>query len=140
METTHVCPGAGCGMPQHAVHGLIGLRRRLKAAASTEQIDDVLSQLNVVMHMLLESEVCLDFTTSTKREDTVLPKLMQLVLASQNLGDEVLSGEIRGDLQCIMSSCVNCAVLGSYDAPQPWNAMPTSEKLELMRSGMMRVL
>jgi len=125
---------------QHVVHRLIGLRQRLQAAARTEQTEDVLCQLNVVMHMLLAREVCLDFTASAKREDTVLPKLMHLVLASQSLGDEALRGEIGDGLQCIMSSCVNCALLGSSDGPQPCSAMSTDEKLELMRSSLVRVL
>jgi hypothetical protein len=125
---------------QHVVHRLIRLRQRLKAAASTEQIEDALSQLNVVMHMLLAREVCLDFAGGARREDAVLPKLMQLVLVAQNLGDEALSGDLRGDLQWVLSSCVNCALLGACDAPQPCSAMPTDEKLERMRSSLLRVL
>ena len=139
MQSLLTWAGAGCGMQQHAVLRLIGLRRRLKAAASTEQVEDVLCQVNVVMQMLLTNEVCIDFMTS-QREHTVVPKLVQLIVASQGLGDAVLREDIRNDLQCVMSSCVNCTLLGACDAPQPCHAMPASEKLRHMRSSLTRVL
>ena len=140
MKSLLVWQAARRGMQQHAVLRLIGLRQRLKAAASTEQVEDVLCQVNVIMQMLLTSEVCLDFIPVPQRETTVVPKLMQLIVASQGLGDTVLSEDIRNDLQCVMSSCVNCTVLGSCDGPQPCNVMPTSEKLRHMRSSLTRVL
>ena len=121
-------------MQQHAVLRLIALRRRLKAAASTEQVEDVLCQVNVVMQMLLTNEVCMDFVTS-QREHTVVPKLMQLIVAAQGLAEDV-SEDLRG----VMSSCVNCTLLGACDAPQPCHAMPASEKLRHMRSSLTRVL
>jgi len=134
MQSLLAWAGAGCGMQQHAVVRLIGLRQRLKAAASTEQVEDVLCQVNVVMQMLLTNEVCIDFTTS-QREHTVVPKLMQLIVAAQGLGEDV-SDDLRG----VMSSCVNCTLLGSCGDPQPCSAMPASEKLQHMRSSLARVL
>jgi hypothetical protein len=135
-----MCPVAGGGMPQHAVLRLIAVRQRLKAAGSTEQVDDVLCQVNVVMQMLLTNEVCVDFMTAPPREHTVVPKLAQLIVASQGLADAALREDLRSDLQCVMSSCVNCTLLGSCDAPQPCHAMPASEKLRHMRSSLTRVL
>jgi hypothetical protein len=83
---------------QYVVYRLLGLCQWLQVVVLTEQTEDVPSQLNVVMHMLLSREVSLDFTESVKCEDTVQTNLMDLVLVSQNLGDETMHGEIGDGL------------------------------------------
>ena len=123
------------GMDEHVMFRLIRLRQKLRRMPTTEHIDEVLGQLNVVMMMLLNNQVCIDFMLTGEREDTVVPKLVDLIASCETLGDDICA-----DLQCIMSSCVNSTLLGSCEAPLPSDAMPMSEKMQHMRSSLELIL
>ena len=122
-------------MPEHVIFGLLRLRKKLKQMPSEECIDEVLCQLNVIMHMMLKHEVCVDFLTATHPGSTVLPKLVQLLKTSEPLGED-----IRTDVQYIMSACVSSALLGSLEAPLPCSCMSSSEKIQHMRSSITQIL
>jgi hypothetical protein len=122
-------------MQEHVIFGLLRLRKKLKQMPSDERIDEVLCQLNVIMHMLLKHEVCIDFLTAAHPGGAVMPKLVQLLKTS-----EPLSEDIRTDLQYIMSACVSITVLGSLEAPLPCSGMSSSEKMQHMRSSITQIL
>lgn len=122
-------------MQEHVIYGLIRLRKKLRQMPSDERIDEVLCQLNVIMHMMLKHEVCIDFLTATHPGGTVVPKLVQLLRTSEPLGDD-----IHADLQFIMSACVSSTVLGSSEARLPCSGMSTAEKMQHMRSSMTLML
>ena len=118
-------------MQEHVIFGLLRLRKKLKQMPSEECIDEVLCQLNVIMHMMLKHEVCVDFLTATHPASTVLPKLVQLLKTSEPLGED-----IRTDVQYIISACVSSPLLGSLEAPLPCSDMSTGEKMQHMRSSL----
>ena len=122
-------------MPEHVIFGLIRLRKKLKQMPSDERIDEVLCQLNVIMHMLLKQEVCIDFLTAAHPGSTVMPKLVQLLKTSEPLGED-----IHADLQYIMSACVSSTVLGSSEARLPCSGMSVPEKMQHMRSSLTLML
>ena len=122
-------------MQEHVIFGLIRLRQKLKQMPSDERIDEVLCQLNVIMHMMLKHEVCIDLLTAAHPGGTVIPKLVQLLKTGEPLGDE-----IRTDLQYIMSACVSSTVLGSSEARLPCSGMSAAEKMQHMRSSMTLML
>ena len=122
-------------MQEHVIYGLIRLRKKLRQIPSDERIDEVLCQLNVIMHMMLKHEVCIDFLTAAHPGGTVIPKLVQLLKTGEPLGDE-----IRTDLQYIMSACVSSTVLGSSEARLPCSGMSAAEKMQHMRSSMTLML
>lgn len=128
------------GMDEHVMFRLIRLRQKLRRMPTTEHIDEVLGQLNVVMMMLLNNQVCIDFMLSGEREDTVVPKLVDLIASCETHSDGGLGDDICADLQCIMSSCVNSTLLGSSEGPLPSDAMPMSEKMQHMRSSLELIL
>jgi len=122
-------------MQEHVIFGLLRLRKKLKQMPSEECIDEVLCQLNVIMHMMLKHEVCVDFLTATHPGSTVLPKLVQLLKTSEPLGEDT-----HADLQYIVSACVSSTVLGSSEARLPCSDMSTGEKMQHMRSSITLVL
>ena len=122
-------------MPEHVIFGLIRLRKKMKQMPSDERIDEVLCQLNVIMHMLLKQEVCIDFLTAAHPGSAVMPKLVQLLKTSEPLGED-----IHADLQYIMSACVSSTVLGSSEARLPCSGMSVPEKMQHMRSSLTLML
>ena len=122
-------------MQEHVIYGLIRLRKKLRQMPSDERIDEVLCQLNVIMHMMLKHEVCIDFLTAAHPGSTVMPKLVQLLKTSEPLGED-----IHTDLQYIMSACVSSTVLGSSEARLPCSGMSASDKMQHMRSSLTLML
>ena len=118
---------------------LIRLRAKLKAVPATEQTEEVLCQLNVVMMMLLNNHVCIDFMRTEERGGTVVSKLADVIAACEAHGPG-LGADVLPDLQCIMSACVNSTVLGSADAPLPSDAMAMGAKMQHMRSSLELIL
>ena len=129
-----------CVMEEHVMFRLIRLRAKLKAVPTTEHTEEVLSQLNVVMMMLLNNQVCIDFMRTEERGGTVVSKLVELIAACEAQTDSGLGDDVGADLQSIMSSCVNSTVLGSSDAPLPGDAMLMGEKMQHMRSSLELIL
>ena len=127
-------------MDEHVMFRLIGLRRKLKTKASSEHIDEVLCQLNVIMMMLLNNQVCMDFMPAAGRGSTVVSKLVELITACETLSDKGLGADTCADLQSILSACMNSTLLGSSEAPLPCDAMPTSAKMQHMRSSLELIL
>jgi hypothetical protein len=123
-------------MQKHAIARLIALRVRLKQGPSASEVDDVVSQINTIMHMLLKQQVFVDFVCSANHEHTVLHKLTALIRSAQNLKDQAVRADTCEELQCVMSACMNSTLLDSSYAPLPCNGMSAGDRLEHVRSGL----
>jgi hypothetical protein len=122
-------------MEEHVLFRIIRLRAKLKGMPPTEHTEEVLCQLNVIMHRLLNNQVCIDFTPGGDHAGMVVPKLAELIRTSEAQGDGTCA-----DLQAIMSSCISSTLMRAAEAPLPCHAMPTAAKMQHMRSSLELIL
>lgn len=124
-----------CNMQEHVLFRIIRLRTKLKRVPPTEHTEEVLCQLNVIMHRLLNNQVCVDFMPGGDHANMVVPKLVELIRTSEAHGDDTCA-----DLQAIMSSCINSTLMRAAEAPLPCHAMPMAAKMQHMRSSLELIL
>jgi hypothetical protein len=122
-------------MEEHVLFRIIRLRATLKQQPPTEHTDEVLGQLNVVMHRLLNHHVCIDFMPGSDHAKMVVPKLAELIRTSEAQGDGPCA-----DLQAILSSCLNSTLMRASEAPLPCHAMPLAAKMQHMRTSLELIL
>ena len=125
-------------MQQHAIARLIKLRERLKTEPTATELDEVVCQVNSIMHMLLKQQVFVDFACTS--EHTVMHKLISLIRTAQNLVDGVVRAYTCEELQSVMSACINSALLGSSYAPLLCNGMSVGDKMEHIRASLILIL
>ena len=128
-----------CRMDEHVLFRIIRLRAKLKRVPPTEHTEEVLCQLNVIMHRLLNNQVCIDFMPGGDHANMVVPKLAELIRACEAQGDGA-SAETCADLQAILSSCLNSTLMRAAEAPLPCHAMPMAAKMQHMRSSLELIL
>lgn len=122
-------------MEEHVLFRIIRLRTKLKRLPTSEHTDEVLFQLNGIMHRLLNNQVCIDFMPGRDSGNMVVPKLAELIRTCEAQGDDTCA-----DLQGIMSLCINSTLMRASEAPLPCHTMTMSAKMQHMRSSLELIL
>ena len=123
-------------MHANVVSRVMLLRETLKQSRDAEAGQDLLQQTNVLMQMLLQHEVSIDFA-NTGRKNTVLDKVGELVQMSTGIRDEELKGKVSVHLQSIMSACVSSCMSSASVKPNSSDGLSTQDKLQRVRSSLL---
>jgi len=123
-------------MHGNVVSRVMLLRDTLKLSSGVEGSQDLLQQANVLMRMLLQHEVSIDFT-DTARQNTVLAKVAELVQMCAAIHDDELKANVSVHLQSITSACVSSCMTSASAKPNSSDAMSTQDKLQRVRSSLL---
>ena len=115
------------------------LRQTLLQSSDAEAAQDLLQQANVLMRMLLQHEVSIDFS-GTGRENTLLGKVAELVQMGSAIRDAALKARVAGHLQSIMSGCLSMCMCSACAKPTGGDAMSAHDKLQHVRARLLASL
>ena len=115
------------------------LRQTLKQHGNAEAVQDLLQQANVLMQMLLNQHVSIDFS-STCREKTLLAKIGELVQICKAIHEHDLNAQVTAQLQSILSACLSSSMCSATAKPNVSDAMSVHDKLQHVRSSLLSSL